>query len=87
MAKRSEAGARPVYRILLKDSQYLNPTCVVAGRNPRESWLYVHAATPVALKLTPAVVHFLQAALADLPASADAAGATMYGIEIEKDES
>lgn len=68
------AKANPVYSILLKGPNYANPTCVVAGRNPRESWLYVHAATPVALKLTPPVVRFLLDALADLPASANATG-------------
>jgi len=67
--KRSGVEQRPVYEILLKDAHYSNPTCVVAGRSARESWLYVHAATPVALKLTPLVVRFLRDALADLPAS------------------
>jgi hypothetical protein len=64
----------PVYRILLKHAHYANPTCVVAGRDPRESWLYVHAATPVALKLTPMVVRFLRDALADLPAASEPVG-------------
>ena len=61
----------PVYRILLKSSDYSNPTCVVAGQNTRESWLYVHAATPVALRLTPNVVRFLRDALAGLPSAGE----------------
>ena len=68
MAKRPGTES-PVYRILLKGADYSNPTCVVAGVSVRRSWLYVHASTPVALKLTPPVVRFLLDALADLPSA------------------
>ena len=71
MGRRSRIAPVPVYRVLLKDSE-THPTCVVAGRHPRHAWLYVHAATPMVLRLHPPVVKFLRDVLAEvarLPAS------------------
>lgn len=67
MGRRS-GGSGPVYWCLLKDS-VTHPTCVVAGRDRRTAWLYVHAATPMVLRLHPPVVRFLCDALAELTQS------------------
>jgi len=49
----------PVYRCVLKNSGVWHPTCVVAGHDRRNCWLYVHATTPTVLRLHPPVVQFL----------------------------
>ena len=66
MANRSPAGALPVYQVMLKDLQDSLPTCVIAGPNRYRTWLYVHALTPMVLRLHPQVVDFLRDALTDL---------------------
>jgi len=60
----------PVYRCVLKDSES-HPTCVVAGHDRRNCWLYVHATTPTVLRLHPPVVQFLWEALARVAAMPD----------------
>ena len=65
------ADYEPYYRLLPRGnhSRDGHPTCVIAGPNRRQAVLYVHAATPTVLALTPQLVAFLRAALADLPTS------------------
>lgn len=50
--------AVPVHHIL-RNTPGANPTLVVAGAHPRETWLYVHSLTPTVLRLAPPVVAFL----------------------------
>lgn len=60
----------PVYRAMMRDADNL-PACVVAGPNPRTTWLYVHTTTPTVLRLHPPVVRFLRDVLAELPEAPD----------------
>jgi hypothetical protein len=77
----------PVYRILWKDSCIPLPTCVVAGPDRRNTWLYVHASTPTVLRLHPPVVAFLWDVLEELlGAGADvdpADGAVVWSLPAE----
>ena len=61
----SRTEPSPVYRCIRKDSRS-HPTCVVAGRDRRTAWLYVHGATPMVLRLHPPVVRFLRDVLAEV---------------------
>lgn len=68
---------------LPRDGRLTYPQCVVTGRRDDESWLYVLAATPSAIPLTPSIVAFLREALEDLPATsvpahAEHSGATVF---------
>ncbi|MGH3991400.1 MAG: hypothetical protein ACRDSN_02940 [Pseudonocardiaceae bacterium] len=77
MTKRASSG--PVYRVLRKDS-ITHPTCVAAGQDQRNAWLYVHAPTPTVLRLHPPVVEFLQDVLAEVAALPDSAVAGLCPI-------
>jgi len=66
MATQTRPDAAPVYRMMLKDLWDCLPTVVVAGPNRRRTWLYVHALTPLVLRLHPPVVHFLRTVLSEL---------------------
>jgi len=66
MATQTRPDAAPVYRVLLKDLWDCLPTVVVAGPNRGRTWLYVHALTPLVLRLHPPVVHFLRNVLSEL---------------------
>lgn len=61
----------PVYHCIYNETG-LHPTCVIAGRNRHRAWLYVHAATPMILRLHPPVVRFLRDIAAELTGGPDA---------------
>jgi len=64
MSRRSAAAQWPFYRAMFKS--YTNPTCVVAGPNRQNTWLYVHGTTPTVLRLHPPVIRFLLDTLTEL---------------------
>lgn len=55
--------ADPVYRVLLRDSNDVQHTCVVSGPRRGMVWLYVHASAPTVLRLHREVVGFLRPVL------------------------
>jgi len=54
-----------IYRCLYYEAGS-HPTCVISGQDRHHAWLYVHARTPMVLRLHPQVVRFLRNVIAEL---------------------
>lgn len=72
------SGVKPVYHCIYSEAG-THPTCVVAGRNRHRAWLYVHAPTPLVLRLHPPVVRFLLDAISEL---SELSGSRVVGLGV-----